>query len=101
MAELARIHWEALGASLPLSLRRPNTGRRLTFRAWAGQAWASHLLPRVYIYRGFRGWEPCGNWRDEWSSYRFESCWKVDCSWLGWALELMPTYTGPLLDRWH
>ena len=96
MAELSRIHWEALGASLPLSIRKPYTGRRLQLRAWAGEAWRSHLFPRVFIYRGWEGWEPQGEEPYEWSHIRYESCWKLDASWLGWAFELMPTYQGRL-----
>lgn len=108
MAEISRIHWEALGASLPLSFRKPNTGRRLTLRAWAGEAWRSSLIPRVLIYRGYRGFEPQGDGWQEWHCYRYESCWKLDASWLGWAFELMPTYHGQLsyqnglpIDYWR
>ena len=96
MAELSRIHWESLGTSVPLSFRRPFTGRRLTFRAWAGEAWRSSLLPRVLVYRGFRGFEPQGDGWEEWHCYRYESCWKLDCSWLGYGFELMPSFQGRL-----
>ena len=94
MAELATVRWDSLGTSVPLSFRRPYTGRRLTLRAWAGTAWRSHLLPRVFIYRGYRGFEPCADGWDEWQIYRYESCWKLDASWMGWGFELMPTFQG-------
>ena len=45
MAELSRIHWDSLGTSVPLLSVKPYTGRKLTFRAWAGEAWRSSLLP--------------------------------------------------------
>ena len=45
MAELSRIHWDSLGTSVPLSLSKPYTGRRLTLRAWAGEAWRSSCCP--------------------------------------------------------
>ena len=97
MAELATIRWDSLGTSVPLSFRKPYTGPRLTFRAWAGQAWRSHLFPRVYLYRGFRGFEPAGEGHNEWLVYRYESCWKLDASWFGWGFELMPTFQGRLM----
>ena len=97
MAELATIRWDSLGTSVPLSFRKPFTGRRLTFRAWAGEAWRSSLLPRLYLYRGYRGFEPQGDGWEEWSVYRYESCWKLDASWLGWGFELMPTFQGRLM----
>ena len=97
MAELSRIHWDSLGTSVPLSFRRPFTGRKLTLRAWAGEAWRSSLLPRVLIYRGYRGFEPQGDGWEEWEMYRYESCWKLDASWLGYGFELMPTFQGRLM----
>ena len=60
------------------------------------EAWRSHLFPRVFIYRGWKGWEPQGEEPYEWQTMRYESCWKLDASWMGWTFELMPTYQGRL-----
>ena len=96
MAELSRVHWEALGASLPPFPAQAFHRSQAHLQGLGRGGLRSHLFPRVFVYRGWKGWEPQGEEPYEWETMRYESCWKLDASWLGWAFELMPTYQGRL-----
>jgi len=101
MAELATVSRDFIPGHIPLIPWNPHTGPRLTVRAWVGKSWGYRLIPHVSIYRGYKGLEPVDeSWKGP-TYHRWESCWKVDLSWLGWAFEAMPCYQGRLIDHWH
>ena len=69
MAELSRIHWDSLGAGAPSYQAIHRSQAHLEGLGWGSSI---PLLPRVLIYRGYRGYEPQGDGWEEWSIYRYE-----------------------------